>query len=448
MPLSTEVFAPVHRRSAGAHVVRRRRSVRLAGILVVGAFGVAGSARIAIAQGGRPPAPVRVATVVERLVQDRAQLTGEVRATEKTIVAADGEGRVLEVLVQEGDHVDAGAPIARLDDTTPRLSLVRLEARRAVTGAVQEIRQAELDRAELDLSRLEQLAADRASRPRELDDARSEVAIARARLLEARRNLEVLDAEAAIVRDELADTVIMAPFAGTVFARYTDPGRWMERGGDVVGLVGDGRFEIWLDVPQRYRTALAAEDATVGVRVDSADRSWPPARPIIVPLVDPDARSFRVYLRVTDETGLMADGMSALGSVPAGRSARRLLVPRDALLQNAAGFYLFAVRGSGDGPPSAIPVSVRVLFELGRDVAVSGAIDAGDLVVVEGNERLFPMMPVAPTPIDVPVAVAAPTGTDADADIDADIDADTNAGPGVITAADPAADPAADADTD
>jgi RND family efflux transporter MFP subunit len=412
MSSSIEAFVPVRLSSAGDGFARRRRPASFTARRVLVGFAalltsVAGVRVVTAQEGGPPPTAVRVAPVIERVVQDRAQLTGEVRATEKTTVAADGEGRVLEVLVQEGDHVDAGAPLARLDDTTPRLSLLRLEARRAVADAVQEVRQAEFDRAELDLKRLEQLAADRASRPRELDDARSEVAITRARLLQARRDLEVIDAEMAIVRDELDDAVITAPFAGTVIARHTDPGRWMERGGDVVGLVGDGRFEIWLDVPQRYRTALASEDATVGARVDSADRSWPPARPIIVPLVDPDARSFRVYLRVTDETGLLADGMSALGSVPAGQSARRLLVPRDALLQNAAGFYLFAVRGTGEGPPSAMPVPVRVLFELGRDVAISGAIGPGEMVVVEGNERLFPMMPVAPTPIDLPPAEPA-----------------------------------------
>jgi len=397
---------------ASSHAGGRR--ARAAGVVArlsaaVVAFVPAGLASVASAQegGGPPPTPVRVAAVEERVVQDRDRLTGEVQAVDRTTVASDAEGRVLEVLVEEGDPVEAGAPIARLDDTTPRLAIARLEARRGVASAVLDVRAAELARAELDLERLERLAADRASRPRELDDARSEVAVARARLAEAERDLEVIAAEIAIAREEQDDAVIRAPFAGVVVARHTDPGRWMERGGDVVELVGQGRYEIWLDVPQRYRPALASEDATVGVRVDAADRSWPPARPVIVPLVDPDARSFRVYLRVQDESGLLADGMSAVGSVPAGRSARRLLVPRDALLQNEAGFYVFAVRSMGEGPPAAMPVTVRVLFEIGDRVAVAGPLGPEEQVVVEGNERLFPMMPVAPQEADPPRATAA-----------------------------------------
>ncbi len=372
------------------------------------------AAGAAAQDGGPPPTPVRVAPVVERLVQDRLSLTGEVRASLKSTVAADVEGRVLEVGVREGESVAAGAILARLDDTAPRLSLARLEARGLAAAAVTDVRQAELDRAELDLSRLEQLAADRASRPRELDDARAAVAVARARLAEAKADRQVIEAEAAIVADELADAVIRAPFDGVVIRRHTDPGRWMERGGEVVDLVARGRYQIWLDIPQRLRPALASEDATVGVRVDAADRSWPPARPVIVPLVDPEARTFPAYLWVDDPSGLLADGMSATGSVPAGQAARRTLVPRDALLQNAAGFYVFVVRETGQGPPSAMPATVRVLFDLDELVAVSGPLSEGDLVVVEGNERLFPMMPVTPVPADAADAADAATAAAAD----------------------------------
>ncbi len=403
MSASDSVATP----SAGR--LRRRFQFLLPAVLA------AGVARGAGAQdGGPPPTPVRVAPVVERLVQDRLSLTGEVRASLKSTVAADGEGRVLEVVVREGEMVAAGAVLARLDETGARLSLARLEARGLVAAAVTDVRQAELDRAELDLTRLEQLAADRASRPRELDDARAAVAIARARLAEAKADRQVIEAETAIAADELADAVIHAPFDGTVVRRHTDPGRWMERGGAVVDLVARGRYQVWLDIPQRLRPALASEDATVGVRVDAAGRSWPPARPVIVPLVDPEARTFPAYLWVEDPSGLLADGMSAIGSVPAGQAALRTLVPRDALLQNAAGFYVFVVRDTGQGPPAAMPATVRVLFDLDDVVAVSGPLAEGDLVVVEGNERLFPMMPVTPVPADADNAATGPAATAAD----------------------------------
>ena len=75
------------------------------------------------------------------------------------------------------------------------------------------------------------------------------------------------------------------------------------------------------------------------------------------------------------------------------------------MLRNETGPYGYVARG-GDGgaegdfasaPANAIVVRVKVLFPLDdRFVIDSTGLDEGDLVVVEGNERLFPMMPIIP----------------------------------------------------
>lgn len=366
---------------------------RVAGVLALTLIALAAPVS---AQDGPPPTMVRTRPAVLESVQDQLPVTGEVRAVARATVACDAEGRVLEVLVTEGDHVAAGDPIARVDDTRPRLQRDRLLASRAAAEATVQVRAAELARARLDLERLERLAADRAGRPRELDDARTDVAIGMAREAEARGAMAVIAADLAIAEDALEKAVVRAPFDGTVVERRTDVGRWMERGGDVVELVGDRAFEIWLEVPQRFKGALGDEGVTIGARVDAVGMVWSDQRPVVVPIVDPASRSFRVKLTVQDDAGLLADGMSALGSVPAGRSAEHLLIPRDALLQNAAGYYVFSAMGGDDGTPAtAVPVPVRVLFGLGNRVAVDASgLFPGAPVIVEGNERLFPMMPV------------------------------------------------------
>ncbi|MFK7960407.1 MAG: efflux RND transporter periplasmic adaptor subunit [Phycisphaerales bacterium] len=358
------------------------------------------------AQDGPPPTAVRTRMASLETVQDQLPVTGEIRAVARATVASDAEGRVIEVLVTEGDRVVAGDPIARVDDTRPRLQRDRLLASRAAAEATLEVRAAELARARLDLERLVELAANRAGRPRELDDARTDVAIAVAREAEARGDIAVIAADVAIAEDALAKSIVRAPFEGTVVERRTDVGRWMERGGDVVELIGHRRFEIWLEVPQRFKAALLGPDATIGARVEAVGLGWTDVRPVVVPIVDPTSRSFRVKLTVDDEEGLLVDGMSAVGSVPAGRSAEHLLIPRDALMQNAAGAFVFSAMGGDDGAPAtAIPVPVRVLFGVGDRVAVDAAgLFPGAAVVVEGNERLFPMMPVIPTPTPAPAS--------------------------------------------
>ena len=100
--------------------------------------------------------------------------------------------------------------------------------------------------------------------------------------------------------------------------------------------------------------------------------------------------------------------MSATGWVPTGERAAYVTLPRDALLRNEAGFYVFVARPGPGGVFSAVPSQVVVLFETDERVAVQTRdLADGDLVVVEGNERLFPMTPIS---FDPPAAGAADGG--------------------------------------
>jgi multidrug efflux system membrane fusion protein len=116
----------------------------------------------------------------------------------------------------------------------------------------------------------------------------------------------------------------------------------------------------------------------------------------IVPFVDPTARTFNVYVRLVNDRRRLAAGMSISGWVPTGERRDYLTVPSDALLRNDVGFFVYVARSQPNGPALATPAQVTLLFEVDGRVAVrSGSLAPGDIVVTEGNERLFPMMPVS-----------------------------------------------------
>ena len=98
---------------------------------------------------------------------------------------------------------------------------------------------------------------------------------------------------------------------------------------------------------------------------------------------------------LTNVHGDLAPGMSVVGWVPTGVSGEFLLVPKNAVLTSDAGPYVYAVqRGS---PPKARYVPVQTLFPKGNEYVVrSHSLTADAHVVVEGNERLFPMAPISP----------------------------------------------------
>jgi RND family efflux transporter MFP subunit len=206
---------------------------------------------------------------------------------------------------------------------------------------------------------------------------------------------------------------IAAPFDGVVVNRHVELGEWVSEGEAAVELVSTGRVEAWLDVPQRFYGAVAGEQVSIALRVEATDQTISVTDRRVIPLVDPKARSFTVVAALDNPGGKLTPGMSVTAWLPTGQLTEQLTVSKDAVLRNEAGSYVYVARGGAgegaEGSASAVAVSIQVLFPVGdRMVVTSRDMKAGDNVVVEGNERLFPSMPITPRvrPDDAPRAAA------------------------------------------
>ena len=345
---------------------------------------------------GRPPTPVRAEPVVVAEVQEHRQITGDLRALARSNVATIEAGLVVECPIEEGDVVKRGDVLARLDDRRVVLELRRIEAQAKSAQATVAERAAEVRRRQRDYELLTQLSQSSAGNPKELADAESDLQVAQARHEQAERDVEVLHAQAELLRTRLEDTVITAPFDGVIVTKHTEVGQWLGAGDPLTEIVSVGAFDAWLSVPQSYAEAVTQKGVEVGIQVRASQRRYPPTAPRIIRQVDPIARTFHLVVRVEDEEDHLAPGMSVTGWVPTGQRARHLLLPRDALLRNQAGFFVYQVSQRPGAPAQALPRQVEMLFEYEAFVAIRpGGLEEGDLVVTEGNERLFPMMSVA-----------------------------------------------------
>ncbi len=97
----------------------------------------------------------------------------------------------------------------------------------------------------------------------------------------------------------------------------------------------------------------------------------------------------------------MAPGMSLLAWVPTEQISPQLTVSRDGILRNETGAFVYVARpGPEGGPARTEAVGIEVLFlSGGRAVVRSSGLKPGDQVIVEGNERAYPGMPVLPVPV-------------------------------------------------
>ncbi len=358
-------------------------------------------------QGGPPPSAVRVDAAQLETVQDRRQVTGEVRAIRRSTVAVREAGLVAELLVREGERVEAGQIIARLDAARIDLEEALVIAQEIENAALVEERTSDVASAQRELDVLTELFERDALNPKELADAGTVLRRQKARLAQAEAAARVLAAQRSLLNRRRADLEARAPFAGMVVTRHTEVGEWITTGGAVAEVLTDDALEASLEVPQAYLAALRQHRGPLFLTLDVGDGrevavdDWR-----IVPTIQRSGRSFQVLVPLpsndtTDpKAPAAADGASLTASIPNGKEAELITLARGSVLLGDTGPYVFVARpGAEGGPAVADLVPVQVLFPTGPRVAVRSArLAAGDQIVIEGNERLFPGAPLLPQP--------------------------------------------------
>ncbi|MFW5652486.1 MAG: efflux RND transporter periplasmic adaptor subunit, partial [Planctomycetota bacterium] len=334
---------------------------------------------------GPPPTPVRVDVVRRESVRDMRRTTGEIAARRRAIVASKESGLVLAVAVDEGERVDRGAVLARLDPELLELEHAEAEARLGEAQARVAEEAARVARWERELQSLVDLAARDAAQPKQLADARDDLAIAQAQRRVAEHAVAVTQAQLNRLERRISRMTITAPFDGMIVTKQTEVGEWVNEGGAVVEMIERGLADAVLEVPERI-VNLIEHGMTVEVTLATGKHLSGHVR-AIVPEADPRARTYPVKVELLDDEGRLKPGMSLSAFLPTGEEAEAITVPKDAIVESPTGSFVYVVRGA-----SAVPATVEVLAgaSANRAVVSSASLRSGDEVVIEGNERLHP----------------------------------------------------------
>ncbi|KAF0094504.1 MAG: putative efflux system periplasmic linker protein [Puniceicoccaceae bacterium 5H] len=327
-------------------------------------------------------------------LQPRNYVTGTLRAVSRADVAARENAAVESIYVNEGDAVEAGAVLARLDSRRLQALLDEQKAIRVTTQSLIAQREAELERARLDFETKRNLEERDAISRSEFLDAQREFRVAETLLQSSRDALKEVDSRVEHLEVRLSDLTVRASFAGRVVERHVELGEWVNPGEPVVTLVTKGKIEAWLTVPERYAADVATYAERLNVDVPSLHTVARSQRVTVVPEVHPRARTFNVVVELDDQDGRLSPGMSVTAWIPTGARADHLAVESDSVIRSRDSSYVYVASEGADGH-TAVRTEVHVLFSEGNWLAIEGEnVEAGQLVVVEGNERLLPGQPV------------------------------------------------------
>jgi membrane fusion protein (multidrug efflux system) len=181
---------------------------------------------------------------------------------------------------------------------------------------------------------------------------------------------------------------LKAPFDGVISKRMVEVGQWVTPGTAVFELVAMKNFRIDVPVPQYYYARLR-EGADVAIEVDTLPGEEIPAKiGALIPVSDPDARTFTLRVLPTRDNIPITPGMSARVLVDLDTGAHDVVVSRDALIRYPDGrITVWVVNTEGD-KLSVTERRIEIGLAFDGLVQVLSGLKEGERVVVRGNESL------------------------------------------------------------
>ena len=340
--------------------------------------------------GGMPPAEVLALTVQPRAVLAPFEYTGQVAGSREVEVRARVTGILRSRNFTEGGPVKKGQSLYTIDPAPFQAALARAQAEVGVAVA-------RLDQARRESARLRALVADKFVSQKLADDAASAEAIgeaelkaARARLTEAQLNLEYTRVESPVTgiasrslrsegtlvsgSDVLLTTVTQVDPIWVNFGIPDDERLRMQRESDAgrLALPRDGRFEVTVRLADGSVYERTGRLQFADIRISGQTGTS-------------DARA-----ELPNPAGRLRPGQFVRVTLGGATRPNAVLVPQRAVLEGPQGKFVYVV----DGKSTAQARPVEVGEWAGSDWIVTGGLQPGERVIIDGVMRIGPGAPV------------------------------------------------------
>lgn len=283
---------------------------------------------------------------------------GQVEARDRTPARARLGGTLVDLTVVEGDVVTSGQPIGRIEDEKLAFQLSALAAQR---GALL----AQLDNAQVELTRGESLLKQGVTTAQGLDALRTQVDVLKGQLA-------ALDAQTDIITQQVKEGTVLAPADGRVLDVPVSKGG-VVMPGEAVALIGGGGTYLRLSIPERHAPNLHTGDK-IEISDGSATQTGTLSR--IYPLI----QNGRVIADV-EVAGLADNFVDARVLVRLAVGQRDALMVAATALSSTGGLDFVSVQGaSGPIQRSVVPGEHQLIDGVDMVEILSG-LEAGDLIL-------------------------------------------------------------------
>jgi RND family efflux transporter MFP subunit len=328
-----------------------------------------------VAQKSTPGRPVLVATVHYEPEQPERSFVGTIRPRIETDMGFRVPGKVAKRLVEVGQAVDVGQPLATLDEVDLKLQAEQAQAEfSAATGVLAQAAASE--------TRAKDLRAKGWTTDAQMDQAKAAADEARARLNRAERSVE-------LTRNSLSYATLVADTRGVVTATLIDAGQVVASGQTAIRVARFAEKEAVVAIPETL--VGRAKDGVASVTLWSEpNKKYAAKLREVAPSADPATRTYLAKFSLPDAGDRVSLGMTATLTLADPATERVARVPLSALFSQGGDPSLYIVDASGD--VTLKPVAVKSYES--NDVVITSGVEEGAKVVVLGVQKLDPAQKV------------------------------------------------------
>ncbi len=335
------------------------------------------------------------------------QATGYVTARRQATVSAQITGTLTDVLIEEGEKVEAGQVLAHLENAAQKAQLAQAEAALRAAQAQQAQFAAQLAQSRRDLARAEELSGRKLVSKQAVELARTQVEAQTAQLESQKRQMDLARAGVDGAQVQLEYTTVRAPFAGVVIAKAAQPGEIvspLSAGGGFtrtgVGTIVDmDSLEVEVDVNESYINRVTAKQGTEAVLDAYPDWKIPGHVIAIIPTADRGKATVKVRValdqkdaRIVPDMGvrvsfLEADKAAGAAVAPPPQGA---LVPSNAIVQRDGKPVVFTLEGERARLRAVTPGQTYADQRLVEGVAIGARIVRSPPAELADGARVTP----------------------------------------------------------
>ncbi len=311
---------------------------------------------------------VVAAEAKKQSIEDKISLVGSMAANESVEIKSEIDGAVEEIKFEEGQKVEKGQLLIAIDKSKLEASLAQAEANFKLAQTTGK--------------RYQSLVESQAISKQEFDQAQG--------------SLEAAKASADLVKAQLRDATIEAPFEGVMGERLISVGQFITKGASLTFLINQNPMKAEFRIPEKYLGQLK-EKQTIEITVAAYPKEIFKGEVYFIdPQIDAITRTALVKALVPNTDGKLRVGMFANLDLIVNVREDAVVIPETALIPKDEEVSVFVIDAESKAQPRIVKVGIR----MAGSVEIISGLAVGEKVITEGFQKIGPGSKVTPRETD------------------------------------------------